>query len=423
MSSFFVWLSYTPGRVEILWKDYFIETNLLAIVIFFGAAFILFYVFFGIIRKIRELPNLVKNQKTKKYLRLGNNALDNLAVDLVLGDADSIEKNSRKLKKYFGNNIFSTFMFFFSSLIKNDLSEAQRYLVILEKIEKSGYLHARSKALFLIKQGDFEHTKTFLEFCCGKFSKDVWFFEKLASLYVSRGSYDKALENLDRLKVPKSIKIKQLQANLKILSGGNTMEALKISKSSIYVIINSIKYFIDISEYKKAAKIFQQAWKNFYCFEIVETFIDYKRLDPNDALKRYKLISKFLQSTFKLSNESKFSLAYCAFKAEIWGESQKFLDLIPNDQIDERVIELYKELEKKIPKMKTKKFTFKPKSPPHWNCSVCNLASVKWKFICENCQSIDSFIWMSNNKIQSKEKSKLLLGDLFKNPMRHFPKM
>ena len=416
-------MSYSPGRVEILWKNYLIQTNLLGIIIFFFSFLILFYFLISFVRKVREFPDIVKNNRNKKYLKLGNEALDNLALDLVLGDSESIEKNTRKLKKYTGNNIFSTFMFFFSSLTKNDLPEAKRYLEILGKIEKTDYLYARSKALFFIKEGNLDSTVTFLMECCGKYSKDFWFFEKLSSLHISNGKYDKALENLGRFKDRRSNKIKKLEANLKILAGGNILDALKTSNLSIFVIIKSIRHFIDNSEYKKAAKIIEQSWKNFYCFEIIETFIDYKHEDQKDSLKRYKLISKFLQSTFKFSDESKYSLAYCAYKAQIWGESQNFLEQIPNDKVDERVYDLYKKLANKSSSIECKEISYTPKQPPVWNCGVCNLASKKWKFMCENCQSVDSFIWKTSIESSTNSKSNKFFNDLIKNPLRHFPKM
>ena len=44
-----------------------------------------------------------------KFSFLGNNTLDEIAIDLFKGDLDNLKK-FRKIKKYFDNKLFSTFM-------------------------------------------------------------------------------------------------------------------------------------------------------------------------------------------------------------------------------------------------------------------------------------------------------------------------
>ena len=56
------------------------------------------------------------------------------------------------------------------------------------------------------------------------------------------------------------------------------------------------------------------------------------------------MISKTLKNSFKDSNESKLALAFAAYRASIWGEAQKIIDLIPRKEWDIRVLKLYEKL-------------------------------------------------------------------------------
>ena len=126
-----VWLSNYPGNVEIQWQEYLIQTNLvglIVVVLIFTFSIILLLTFF---RKIREFPHFFKINRKEKNLRLGNNSLDEMAINLVTNDSDNLDKNSRKVKRFLGNELFSTFMLFFSSLLKNNIYELLLYVVAI----------------------------------------------------------------------------------------------------------------------------------------------------------------------------------------------------------------------------------------------------------------------------------------------------
>ena len=214
-----------------------------------------------------------------------------------------------------------------------------------------------------------------------------------------------------------------MRANIKILAGSNAPDAFKISNHSVNVVIETIKFYIDNSNLKKAANIVEKNWKNFFCFEIVENFIEYKRKNENDSLKRFKLISKTLKNSFKDSNESKLALAFAAYRASIWGEAQKIIDLIPRKEWDIRVLKLYEKLSNENSKIVLTNLPSDLKNQPLWICEACNMNSEKWEFVCKNCGSIDSFNWPKSKLIKNKKKDTDYVKALLKDSFSHFPKM
>jgi len=415
ISSSVVWLSNNPGNVEIFWKEYLIQTNLvglLLILISFSTVLILIY---GISKGIKEIPINYKNLKKEKYLTLGNKALDDVTINLMLGDLESVEKNSRKLKKYLGNDLFSTYMFFYTSLMKNNISESKKYLKVLENMSGANYVAKKSTILILLKEANFEEAKSKLILFCKDYPKDLWFVEKLSNIYVFEKNWNDALRVIEKIKYTKSKKIKNKIANLRVLSGKKPLEALKISNESIHVINESIKYYIDKSNVKKAAAIIQKNWNKFFCLIIVENFINYKKKNASDSLKRYKLIAKVLKSSCKESDESKLAIAVAAYESSIWGESQKYLDLIPKENWDKRVIDLYGKLSQKSPKIRMPNVPNSIKNEPKWICNFCNSKFDNWEFLCAECDAIDSIYW-SKSKINTTQNivvPKKIIGESF----------
>ena len=98
LSYLVVWVSDHPGTVKIFWSEYLIETNVV------GLSAVIFFIFLGVIlflllvSKIKNIPEKVSFSQKEKYLALGNESLDDLAINLFLGDKQALEKNSRKIK-------------------------------------------------------------------------------------------------------------------------------------------------------------------------------------------------------------------------------------------------------------------------------------------------------------------------------------
>ena len=121
-----VWFSDNPGEVEIIWKDYFIQTNIIGIILFLFFFITIIFIIYISFRSIKQIPQSLKIKKNEKYLKLANNSLDDIVDGILFGDSKNIEKNSRLLKKYLNNEVFSTFMLFNSALVENNFYQSQK---------------------------------------------------------------------------------------------------------------------------------------------------------------------------------------------------------------------------------------------------------------------------------------------------------
>ena len=132
LSYFAVWISKRPGKIRIVWEEYLIETNVIGLSVVFFLILLSVVLFFALVSKVKNIPEKISFSQKEKNLVLGNESLDNLAINLFLGDRQALEKNSRKIKKYFRNEMFSTVMLFNTALSNNNFNDAQKYLKILK---------------------------------------------------------------------------------------------------------------------------------------------------------------------------------------------------------------------------------------------------------------------------------------------------
>ena len=416
LSYFAVWVSNRPGNVKIVWQEYLIETNVIGLLAVFFLILLCIILFFILVSKIKNIPGRVSFSQKEKYLALGNESLDDLAINLFLGDKEALEKNSRKIKKYFKNEMFSTVMLFNTALSNNNLDDAQKYLKILKSIPKAHYISFRADVMIALKEKNIDKALSLLLEYRKEYDTDPWISEKLAILYSQKKEWELGWESIKRIKAPNNPLLSSLQANLHALSGKNIFESIKISENSFHVLIEAIKQFIKNSEISKAAKLIERNWFNFNCSEIIETFIEYNLKNNSDSLKRHKLIVKVMKKHLTSSDEVKLSLAMSAYKAKIWGESQKYLDDIPKENWDERIKNLYEEICKKSEKLSMPKDLNEVNSSPEWYCISCKTRYKQWQFVCDDCDAVNSLKWPKTNNIIKKKS-------FLENPFRHFPKM
>lgn len=422
VSSSVVWLTNNPGTVTFLWNNYLIETNTLGLIFLILTILIVIIFCLFFLRKIKNIPRELRISKQEKNLVQASKTLDSLAYNLFLGNADELQKDTRKVKKFLKNDFFSNFLLFQSSLIQNNLIESKKYLKILKTNDQYKYLANRAEVIILLKENDINKSKKVLEEYCKEYPKDDWFHEKLSTVYSLEENWRKAHDALEKVKKVMSHENKKKLANLKVLSQNNVVEALVMSSSSVIVLKENIKHYIDNSNINKASQLLTKNWSNFLCFELMDVFITYKSKTSKDCLMRYKLISRsFKKFINDGGNETKFSLAFACYKSALWGEAQNMLDQIDIDTWDLRVLELYKSLSNESNKIKFKNHDIKLISNPLWTCSVCKAKSKKWEYICDNCQSIDSIQWP---KFKVNLSSKIdFYSEFLKNSFRQLPKM
>ena len=416
-SSMAVWLSNNPGNVSIVWKDYLIETNTVGLAgIFFILLILLFSVYF-LLSKVKNFPKNFIIKRRESYLVLGNKALDDIAINIFMGDKEGLDLNSRKLKKYFNNDLFTTFLLFHSSITSGNFEKATKYLNILKKIPKADYLYKRGNVILAFKQDNINLAQELLLKYKKSYVNDLWISEKLAVIYCQKKEWKLALKTLESINSKNDVWLNELKANLLVTIGDTSEKLLKLGPTSFLVINDLIKDFIKNNNLKKASSILEKSWKNLHCIDLITNFLEFENKGSADSLKRHKLLSKSIKKGPFLSDETRLALAISSYQAKIWGECQKYLDEIDRNNLDERMINLYKEISKKKSGISLPVIPKEQKRKPLWFCQSCKNNFSSWSLVCLECNSVNNIKWPKS--IQNLKKKNNFLN----NALGHFPKM
>ena len=232
------------------------------------------FLIYLLFRSIRHIPENIKIKKNEKYLRLANNCLDDIVEGILFGDSKNIEKNSRLLKKYLNNEMFSTFMLFNSALIENNFSQSQKYLNVLESLPNARYISKRGKVILYFKKQK-KDVKELLINLCDEFPNDEWFHDKLSRVYALENEWELANQTIAKINYL-SDDLKEYSANLEILCGGSPISAINLSENSILVVKENIKHYINQNNLKKASELIKKTWLNLLCIELIEVFMVHK---------------------------------------------------------------------------------------------------------------------------------------------------
>ena len=91
-----VWISDHPGTIKIYWSEYLVETNIIGLFFVFLSIFMVIFFVLRTFSNIKKLPNIISNLRRDKNMLLGNQTLDEIAIDLFKGDLGNLEKTLEK---------------------------------------------------------------------------------------------------------------------------------------------------------------------------------------------------------------------------------------------------------------------------------------------------------------------------------------
>lgn len=393
-----VWLSNFPGEVKILWKNYFIETSFVSLIIFIGLIFLLIFLIISIYRKIENIPKNYRFRKQENNLFSGRLALANLAESLVIKDSKKIEKNARQIKKFLGDQVLSTFLLAKSSINKKDFTSAKKYLELLLKNKEGECIALRGLISIALEEKKNEIAYKYLKRIIKLKPNDIWALNKLSIIYAKLEKWEQAAKSLEKINLVNFPVLRNNRASFLLQSGANLKDLWEASNNFIPTIVQMIKVHLDESNEQKAFTILKNSWDSIKYIELIDIFMTRNIRDNKSLNRRFKLVSKLLKPNLEKCDESKLAMSKASFYISLWAETKKYLDMIPKENWDQRVIDLWKSLENNTKRIKIPIFPKLLISPPAWKCEQCEFVTEKWVLCCKNCNSIGKVFWTKSKK-------------------------
>ena len=386
-----VWLSNYPGEVNILWKNYLIETNALGLVTLILVLFAVIILFYRIYFYIKNFPRQFVLKKKEKNLALAQNTLSKISLALSKGDLKSIEKNARKIKKQLNEHVFSTFLIAQSAIHAKEYIKAEKYLNILKNNKDVEFIAYKNLAYVSIKQAKDELAVKFLKKAHFLDDKDFWVTEQLSLMLAKLNKWSEAVKVLKFINSTNNPLLFEKKAYFMVESGVKPTQNPDLSLASIPTVLKIIEFYVDNSNEKKALDVISKTWEKFQYLDMILIFFKQESYDVRVALRRFKKIYNTIKNVD--TDETRLAIAFSAFEAKLWGKTKNYLQLISKNNIDKRVMSLWDRLSNSSTKIDIPNLPKKVYEDPLWSCSMCNYKIEDWVIKCERCGSIGSFYW------------------------------
>ncbi|MBD74239.1 MAG: hypothetical protein CMM96_01935 [Rickettsiales bacterium] len=402
-----VWFSNHPGQVSIIWRGYLIELSFFILVIFLFLIIFATTMLSKIFLSIKSFPRQFTLRQKEKNLNLTRETLENITFSWINNDSKGMDIQARKIKRYTGDNIFSTMLLFQIALKSGEYDKAKKYLEILEKNRKTKFIAFKCKAMVLIKQNRRLEAKNYLEKAFAINPRDPWVCDNISVLLARTEKWLEAAKTLEN--VNNSFQLSSKRVGYLLKSGADPVLTYKISSDSIPVVLNVINFYLKQNNEEKVFEILKKTWRKLKFFGFVEAIFDETKFDIKLALKRFKLVNKALKSDLA-SDETKIAMAYASLRAKLWEKSRGFLVSIKKNNIDKRVINIWTELSNNSDRIKVPSFNNTTMESPYWYCQSCNLKFKAWEIICKECDGVGTVVW---SKSLTQSESRDLINPLF----------
>ena len=397
------WLSDHPGEVRILWKDYFIETSMLTIILIIIFLLIVLILIIFTYRKFINFPKEYKKNQRLRYLKLGNQSLMDLASSIENRDYKQIDSNARKIKKFLGNSEFSTYILSQSAVATSDFNAARKYFELLMKNPDMRFLGLKGLINISLKEKNNDEALKYLQEAKLIKPNNLWVLDRLSVLLAKLKKWKEAAKVLENISSNDNKAVSVNRASFLLKSGAKPIDSWKVSKNFIPAALEIMKHYLENNQEKKACDVIKISWKSLKYLGMIELFMQKEITNLKVSLRRLKLLHKALKENVQ-DDETKLALAHASYFASLWGESVSYLERIKKENWDQRASDLCKKLERESDRIKLPEIPSILANTPKWICASCGQEHNEWEIQCNACNDIGRIKWSKSNITKESEK-------------------
>ena len=419
ISSIAMYFTKNDGILVMEWLGWHIETNVSIFILITVISTFFSYIFFRSISVVVFFPKrIVAKMKNRKLKKL-NNSIKEGIIAISYGNKDKVIKcyeNAKSIKiispsylllelQYFiykrnSTKIFDTFKL----MLKYNSTKPIAIKGLINVATKNKDVELFKNMLLKVNEIKLDHSLILnegIKFCL---NNNEWI--TLSNFLEEKKGPNKKMMNtlsIINFKIAKDFYNKNDHKNASLF----IKKALKFRDNFPPV----IKLYCDLNLIKskrEAINMLHKYWSAFPHPNIADC-IAKVFLKEDDIKSKLKLFNKVLKG-----NDSIFFkytiLGKLKIEAGIWGEAKNDLEKSIRLKESKRAYYLLAEVEEKLSKdqakiLKLKQYSKQCIDTLEWKCEICSSSSLDWQVFCKNCESFNSFIWISDNKYGLQKKN------------------
>jgi len=344
----------------------------------------------------KEASLVAKNTKDKKLGKLLSTHLD------VFKNLNENSTNKKELSKNYFKQLTaepSTAFVGHLALIRQAISDKKNINEIIEEAEKAIKFEPKSKQILEVLL--FSYAKV------GDLTNSLVYLNKLKNMkYINHKIYQNIASDLNYM-----CALDCLEKGNVNLATNHLKEAFKQKPNHILVSIKLASLLKGIGSKTKSINQLEKTFLLTSNHDVLDELSKKWDLKTSGArvAKAINLLGK--KSTKEISNDLKIAVACYAISEKIWGEAEKLLNEVPENELTNKAYQAFADIagSQNNPKIVKDNLEKAANADDGFNyfCSSCGNKNNKWELHCPKCDNLSTINWMKMNDIEMQDSISL----------------
>ncbi len=409
------WLADNPGRLELDWQGYRIESSI-ALLLTIG---ILLYALLRLPFWVYDRWRGARGQLTRQ--NSGIDALTRGMTAIAAGNANDAKRHAARAARLLHDAPLSLLMQAQAAELRGDEPAARGYFQSMLAAPETEFLGLRGLLAQAMRQGDRAYAERLVDRAMRLQPKSPWLIRNKFEIECAAGAWPQARETLDRAvqtKLITGVERTRRRAILayaeacQALEQGADMQALASAQTALKgapdltpAAILAARLLAQSGKPDKAARLLEKAWAQAPHPDLA---VAYAALVPTETAAQRVVRMRRLIAANPEHLESRLLGAEAALAAGEIARARELLNPLSGSDASQRVCTLMAQLAQAQGMGAPEAQKWLARAPhaapdPAWHCQACGKPAPDWRMQCPSCGEFDSIKWRTDGPSHQQE--------------------
>lgn len=421
-----VWLTKSPGKVEIVWQGYLIETSASALVVILAALLLLWTLVYRLWRGFVSVPGVYRRYRRSALREQGYRAVTEGLVAVAAGDGQGAERYAKRAENMIPGTPLTRLLTAQAALMNGNAPRARREFANLLEDGSAAFFGVRGLLNETLAEGNYREALDLVRKAETLQPKRVWVIRTLFDLETRNREWlksERTLRKAERLEVFNKIEASRhrqaIWTALAAESMGSPLIATRYCESALglgYAFTPAAVLLARLhdaqGDRKAAIRTVERAWAENPHPALATLWAAYappvrKAKSVYDAGKESYDWFRRLYDLQPQHRDSMRALGAAAMQARMWKEARELLA----KAMDYRMLARLEREETGNEAKAREWLEHAAENPPDpkWVCAACGTASHDWTALCPRCGSFNRQSWVTPS-IEAHDLPKQIAG-------------
>jgi HemY protein len=400
-----------PGRVEILWQDWKVETSVAVLAAAAILAALMAGLLFSILSLIVDTPRRLLLARRGRRRRTGYRALAQGMVAVAAGDSQEARRYAKRADLLLADPPLTLLLSAQAAQLDGDEGAAKKFFTAMLERPETEFLGLRGLFNQAMREGDRSGALRLVERAMVLRPRTGWVALSRFDLETRAGRWEAARETLaqaakrrlfppDQARHHRGVILHELSCAA-LASGDERRatalagEAQALTEDLAMPAVCHAQLLLKRQRVGRAAKVVDRAWRTAPHPDLARVYASIHEREP--PLVRVKSFER-LAAQNPTARESYLVLAEAALDAQLWGEARRHLVDALATGATPRVCKLMARLEESEhgelgPVREWLDRAVGAIPDPRYVCASCGRESLDWRSLCPHCGAFDALSW------------------------------